>query len=54
MEITLCDYWVVWEFKFRANDAWDLNKSWCNSADADSSMDFDGPDLEVSAPGTYK
>lgn len=41
------------KFKFRANDAWDLNLG-ADSGDADTSMDFGGPDLEVPAAGTYK
>ncbi|WP_395064925.1 SusE domain-containing protein [Flavobacterium sp.] len=41
------------KFKFRANDDWGLNLGG-DSADADSSMDFGGPDLEVPASGLYK
>lgn len=41
------------KFKFRANDDWGLNLGG-DGPDADTSMDFGGPDLEVAAPGTYK
>lgn len=40
------------EFKFRANDAWTINLG--GDPDADDSMNFDGPNLSVTAGGTYK
>jgi hypothetical protein len=41
------------EFKFRANDGWDLNLG-SDGPDADTSMDFGGGNLSVPAAGTYK
>lgn len=41
------------EFKFRANDGWDLNLG-KDGGDADTSMDFGGDNLSVPAAGTYK
>lgn len=41
------------EFKFRANDGWDLNLG-KDGGDADTSMDFGGGNLSVPAAGTYK
>lgn len=39
------------EFKFRANNGWSLNLGADN--DGDDSMDFGGPNLTISTPGTY-
>lgn len=39
------------EFKFRANNGWSLNLGADN--DGDDSMDYGGPNLTVSTPGTY-
>lgn len=39
------------EFKFRANNGWDLNLG--NDANDDGSMDYGGPNLTVAAAGTY-
>lgn len=41
------------EFKFRANDGWDLNLG-KDGNDADTSMDFGGDNLSVTTAGTYK
>jgi hypothetical protein len=41
------------EFKFRANDGWDLNLG-KDGNDADESMDFGGDNLSVTTAGTYK
>lgn len=39
------------EFKFRANNAWAINLG--GDPDEDGSMNYDGPNLSVSAGGTY-
>lgn len=39
------------EFKFRANNAWAINLG--GDSDEDGSMNYDGPNLSVSAGGTY-
>ncbi|HLP65331.1 SusE domain-containing protein [Flavobacterium sp.] len=39
------------EFKFRANNAWAINLG--GDPDEDGSMNYDGPNLSVSAAGTY-
>lgn len=41
------------QFKFRANDGWNLNLG-KDGGDTDSSMDFGGDNLDVPAPGLYK
>lgn len=41
------------QFKFRANDGWNLNLG-KDGSDADDSMDFGGDNLEVPAAGLYK
>jgi hypothetical protein len=41
------------QFKFRANDGWDVNLG-KDGGDADESMDFGGENLDVPAAGTYK
>lgn len=39
------------EYKFRANNAWSINLG--GDANADDSMDYDGPNLSTTAAGTY-
>lgn len=39
------------DFKFRANNAWAMNLG--GDSDADDSMNFDGPNLTNTAPGSY-
>jgi hypothetical protein len=39
------------DFKFRANNAWTINLG--GDPDEDGSMNYDGPNLNVSAGGTY-
>ncbi len=41
------------QFKFRANDGWDLNLG-ADGPDKDSSMDYSGENLSVATAGTYK
>ncbi|NJM81017.1 MAG: hypothetical protein HC854_17960 [Flavobacterium sp.] len=39
------------EFKFRANNGWDLNLG--GDPDGDGSMNYGGPNLTVPTAGTY-
>ncbi len=39
------------EYKFRANNAWAINLG--GDPDEDGSMNYDGPNLSIDAPGTY-
>ncbi|MFN7013687.1 MAG: DUF5116 domain-containing protein, partial [Bacteroidia bacterium] len=38
-------------YKFRANNAWDINLG--ADSDLDGSMNYGGPDLSVDTAGTY-